>query len=66
MHESKAMSQIPTLKRVCLEDIERGADKLHDLLDGRIDIPEKLAVALVGIGSAVLPTLILWLIWRGA
>lgn len=60
------MSKIPNLKRVRLEDIERGADKLHDLLDGRIDIPEKLAVALVGIGSAVLPTLILWLIWRGA
>ncbi len=59
------MSQIPNLKRVRLEDIERGADKLHDLLDGRIEIPEKLAVALVGIGAAVIPTLILWLIWRG-
>ena len=58
------MSQIPTLKKVCLEDIERGADKLHDLLDGRIDIPEKVAVALVGIGSATIPILMIWLLWR--
>ena len=59
------MSQIPTLKRVCLEDIEQGADKLHDLLDGHIDLPERLAVALVGIGSAVIPPLVVWLIWKG-
>ena len=64
MRESRAMSKTPSLKRVCLEDIERGADKLHDLLDGRIEIPEKLAVALVGIGSAIIPILMIWLLWR--
>lgn len=56
---------MPKVHRICLEDIERGADKLHDLLDGRIVIPERVAIALVGIGSAVIPPLILWLIWRG-
>lgn len=46
-------------------DLRQGADRLHDLLDGRIYIPDKLAVVLVGIGSAVLPALLIWLIWKG-
>ena len=47
------------------EDIRRGADRLHELLDGRIYIPDKVAVAIAGIGSAVVPVLALWLIWKG-
>lgn len=54
-----------SLSRISLKDLEAGADKLHDFLDGRIVIPEKLAVVLVGIGSAVIPILLLWLIWKG-
>lgn len=47
------------------EDMRNGAERLHEKLDGRIEIPEKLAIALVGIGSAVIPVLLIWLIWKG-
>lgn len=46
-------------------DMRQGAEWLHEKLDGRIEIPEKLAIALVGIGSAVIPVLLIWLIWKG-
>ena len=45
--------------------MQKGADLLHEKLDGLIEIPEKLALALVGVGSAVIPVLLIWLIWKG-
>ena len=53
---------VATLKmqigRISKADLRQGADRLHDLLDGRIVLPERLAVLLVGIGSAVIPVLL--------
>jgi hypothetical protein len=47
------------------EDMQKGAEWLHEKLDGLIEIPEKLAIVLAGIGSAVIPVLLIWLIWKG-
>jgi hypothetical protein len=47
------------------EDIRKGAELLHEKLDGLVEIPEKLAIAIVGMGSATIPVLLIWLIWKG-
>ena len=62
MRESKVM---PKIQHISHEDVRRGADKLHELLDGRIVILDALGVALVGVLGGVLPPLIIWLLWRG-
>lgn len=46
-------------------DIRRGANKLHAMLDGKIIIPDKVVVALLAVGGAVVPPLAIWLIWKG-
>lgn len=48
-----------------LKDIRHGADKLHDRFDGRVVIPEKLCVLIVGLTGALLPMGLLMLIHRG-
>lgn len=45
--------------------MRKGAEWLHEKLDGLIEIPEKLAIVIVGISSAVIPVLLIWLIWKG-
>ena len=52
------------VQSISYEDIRRGADKLHELLDGRIIIPDWLGLLIVGVGSAIIPPLVMWLIWR--
>ena len=44
-------------------DFRHGADKLHERLDGRVRVPEKLAVALVGSLSAIVPLAIALLLF---
>lgn len=53
------------IQSLCRSDIRMGADKLHELLDGRVIIPDWLGVLLVGVGGALLPPLILFLITKG-
>ena len=48
---------------VSAEDMRQAADRLHDLLDGRIVLPEKLAVVMVGVLSAAVPLGMLWLLY---
>ena len=43
----------------CSKDFREGADRLHEKLDGKIVIPDKLAVFLVGVLSALIPFAIL-------
>ena len=49
----------PQIKGICRSDLRQGADRLHDVLDGRIEIPERIAVVMLGIGSALIPFLVL-------
>ena len=44
------------------EDFRAGAEKLHDLLDGKFVIPDAIGVLLVGVLSAVAPVGILILL----
>lgn len=41
------------------EDIRTGADRLHDALDGKIVLPDRLAVFLAGVIGAAVPFLVL-------
>lgn len=43
----------------CSKDFREGADKLHDRLDGKFVLPDKLAVFLLGAASALIPFAIL-------
>lgn len=43
------------LMRLSFSDIRQGADKLHELLDGKVTVPDKLGVVIVGVLGAVLP-----------
>lgn len=54
---------MPKLTSVSVSDMRKGADRLHDILDGRIVLPEKLAVAAVGVLSATVPMGMLWLLY---
>lgn len=49
----------------CSSDLRRGADKLHEKLDGRILMPDWLGVLLVGIASAGIPMALIWLLYKG-
>ena len=43
------------LMRLSFSDIRQGADKLHELFDGKIRVPDKLGVVIVGVLGAALP-----------
>ena len=43
--------------------MRQAADRLHDILDGRIVLPEKLAVVMVGVLSAAVPIGMLWMLY---
>ena len=53
---------MPRVQRICLEDVRQGADRLHELLDGKFVIPDALGVALVGVLGALLPIAVLILV----
>lgn len=44
------------IAKLYLEDFRKGADRLHELLDGKVCVSEKIAVLLVGFLSAVVPS----------
>ena len=49
----------------CSSDFRAKANEWHERFDGRIYIPEKLALILAGSLAAVVPTAILYLIAKG-
>lgn len=53
------------LRSLRTDDIRKGADRLHDLLDGKVVLPDKLWVVIVGLTGALLPTGLLMLLHRG-
>ena len=53
---------MPKVQHISLEDVRSGADRLHELLDGRIHLPDWLMVILVGVLGAILPVWILLMI----
>ena len=46
------------------EDFRKGADRLHERLDGLIVIPDWVGLVIVGVSGGALP-LVIWLIWKG-
>ena len=47
------------IRKCSSKDIRAGADKLHEILDGRIFIPDWVGVLLVGVIGAAVPFLVL-------
>lgn len=52
-------------KLPCSSDFEAGAERLHDLLDGKIRLPDKVGVLIVGLFGALIPYGLLLLWYRG-
>lgn len=53
------------LMRVSFSDIRQGADKLHELFDGKIRVPDKVGVVLFGVLGAVIPIAMLMWLYKG-
>lgn len=53
------------LMRLSFSDMRQGADKLHELLDGKFRVPDKVGVVLFGVLGAVIPIAMLMWLYKG-
>lgn len=44
---------------IYFSDLRTGADKLHELLDGKVHIPDKVGIVLMGTLGALVPIVLL-------
>lgn len=44
---------------IYFSDLRAGADKLHELLDGKVHIPDKVGIVLMGTLGALVPIALL-------
>ena len=51
------------IKPPTAEDFRKGADRLHEIFDGKIVLPDKLCVVVISVAAAVAPYLIGFLLY---
>ena len=47
----------------CRKDFRQGADRIHELLEGKVVMPDFLGVVVVGVVGAIVPLWLLIKLW---